>query len=296
IVSDPVWLSEFRVNRRLAARYRDGRALLAGDAAHVHSPVGGQGMNTGIQDAFNLGWKLALAAQSRAAPGLLDSYQAERRPVARRVLFGTNLATRLALARNPAARLARDLLAPLATRLPGFGEAAMSQISEVAISYRDGPLAGPACREDGTKRLPWPPRLGPLAPGDRAPQGVGRAYPTDAPTTLFGRYAWGGFTLVLFPDDRRVAGVADAAAFGQAAATDYAGLLHPTIVVREAPQFAPPDADLLLDADGEIHRLYDATAPRAWLVRPDGYLACCLQLGDAAALAAYLDRIVVPAG
>ncbi|HEX5498708.1 MAG TPA: hypothetical protein VFX03_05755, partial [Thermomicrobiales bacterium] len=169
-----------------------------------------------------------------------------------------------------------------------------SQISEVAISYRDGPLAGPACGEGGAKRLPWPPRLGALEPGDRAPQGVGRAFPTDAPATLFDRYAWGGFTLVLFPDDRRVAGLADAVAFGQTAAATYAGLLRSTIVVRAAPPFVAPGADLLLDADGEIHRLYDA-ASHAWLVRPDGYLACCLQIGDDAALAAYLDRIVAPA-
>src|SRR5581483_924341 len=248
-ISDPVWLSEFRVNRRLAARYRDGRAFLAGDAAHIHSPVGGQGMNTGIQDAFNLGWKLALAAHQQAAPGLLDSYQAERRPVARRVLFGTNAVTRLALADKPLLRAARDLIAPLAIRLPGVAGSAVRQISELAISYRDGPLAGPACSEAETpllRRRPGAPR-----PGDRAPDGAARTAPGDAPATLFERFAHGGFTLLLFPDGRRAAALTDAVAFGQSAATRYPGLLRATTIARRPSPFVAPDADILIDADGE---------------------------------------------
>ena len=90
-IGDPIWASAFRIQRRQADRYRPGPVFLAGDAAHVHSPVGGQGMNTGIQDAFNLGWKLALAVRGQAAPGLLDTYEAERHPIARGVLRGTDL-------------------------------------------------------------------------------------------------------------------------------------------------------------------------------------------------------------
>lgn len=83
---DPVWLTHFRLHHRQAATYRRGRIFLAGDAAHIHSPVGGQGMNTGIQDAWNLGWKLALVAAGRAPGDLLDTYQAERWPVGRNLL------------------------------------------------------------------------------------------------------------------------------------------------------------------------------------------------------------------
>lgn len=78
------WSSVFRISHRLAGNYGGGRVFLAGDAAHIHPPTGAQGMNTGIQDAYNLGWKLALAVQGRAADGLLDSYDAERRPIGRR--------------------------------------------------------------------------------------------------------------------------------------------------------------------------------------------------------------------
>ena len=96
-LSEPVWVSSFRIHRRVVDRFRSGNCLVAGDAAHIHSPAGGQGMNTGIQEACNLAWKLGLvhAGVARDPAGLLDSYGAERRPIALDVLRGTDLATRL---------------------------------------------------------------------------------------------------------------------------------------------------------------------------------------------------------
>jgi 2-polyprenyl-6-methoxyphenol hydroxylase-like FAD-dependent oxidoreductase len=92
---DPIWFSHYGDAARLADRYRDGRVLLAGDAAHIHYPAGGQGLNTGVQDAVNLGWKLAAAVRGDAPAGLLDSYGAERRPVGERVLHSTRAQTQL---------------------------------------------------------------------------------------------------------------------------------------------------------------------------------------------------------
>src|SRR5262249_36405719 len=86
------WFSTYRIQHRAAERFRDRRCFLLGDAAHVHSPMGGQGMNTGLQDAYNLAWKLALVVQGRAGDSLLDSYEAERIPVARRLLDTTDRA------------------------------------------------------------------------------------------------------------------------------------------------------------------------------------------------------------
>src|SRR5215469_3247924 len=88
-LGEPVWLSNFVVHHRMVSHYRKGRVFVAGDAAHIHSPAGGQGMNTGMQDAFNLGWKLALAVSGTAPEGLLDTYEAERLPVAQHVLKET---------------------------------------------------------------------------------------------------------------------------------------------------------------------------------------------------------------
>ncbi len=98
---DARWLARFKIHQRLADQYRTGRVLLAGDAAHLHSPLGGQGLNLGIQDAVNLGWKLAATLQGWAPAGLLDTYQAERRPQAQKILKATDHATRMATHRSP---------------------------------------------------------------------------------------------------------------------------------------------------------------------------------------------------
>ena len=112
-VHSPRWLSRFGDATRLAERYREGRVLLAGDAAHIHPPVGGQGLNLGIQDAFNLGWKLAAEVNGWAPDGLLDSYHTERHPVAADVLDNTRAQMEL-LSTEPGPRAVRRLLAELA--------------------------------------------------------------------------------------------------------------------------------------------------------------------------------------
>jgi 4,5-epoxidase len=149
------WTSSFRIHRRLAATYRRGRVLLAGDAAHIHSPIGGQGMNTGIGDAENLAWKLALVVTSRAGDGLLDSYQAERRRVAAGVLSATSRATNLLFSDGAFAQFLRDhLIVPLMDR-PFVQRTIAERSSQLLVSYRGGPLA----------RGRW--RLSGLRPGDR---------------------------------------------------------------------------------------------------------------------------------
>jgi 2-polyprenyl-6-methoxyphenol hydroxylase-like FAD-dependent oxidoreductase len=131
---DPRWMSRFQSDERQVPRYRDGRVLLAGDAAHVHSPAGGQGMNTGIQDAANLGWKLAATACGWAPPGLLDSYHAERHPVGRQVLRNSGALLRL-FTLPPALVGARNVLALAATRIPFLARRLAGEISAVSIRY-----------------------------------------------------------------------------------------------------------------------------------------------------------------
>ena len=115
-ISAPTWLSCFRVHRRSTRSYRSGRALLAGDAVHVHSPAGGQGMNTGMMDAHNLGWKLALVASGQAHHELLDTYGEERGPVAVSVLRLTHGLVRIGTLQSGFACTLRDNLLPLLTR------------------------------------------------------------------------------------------------------------------------------------------------------------------------------------
>jgi 2-polyprenyl-6-methoxyphenol hydroxylase-like FAD-dependent oxidoreductase len=135
------WTSSFRIHRRLADRYRRGRMLLAGDAAHIHSPLGGQGMNTGIGDAENLAWKLALVISGRADAALLDTYEAERRPIAKDVLKSTSGVTEFVVGQSWISRLLRDRVAiPLLNR-SWLQRLIAERASQLQVSYRHGPLA-----------------------------------------------------------------------------------------------------------------------------------------------------------
>lgn len=141
---DPHWLTTFDIHHAQVPRYRVGRVLLAGDAAHVHSPAGGQGMNTGMQDAFNLGWKLALVAGGTLAPTdaewLIDSYQAERHPVAARVItFSTGMTKVGTLDTGPGRFLRDHLLAAMSGLAPARARLA-AEIEETGVDYRGGPL------------------------------------------------------------------------------------------------------------------------------------------------------------
>jgi 2-polyprenyl-6-methoxyphenol hydroxylase-like FAD-dependent oxidoreductase len=135
------WISRFHSDERQAPHYRVGRVFLAGDAAHVHSPAGGQGMNTGIQDAANLGWKLAAAVQGWAPDGLLDTYEGERHPVGRLVLRSSGAIIRLAMVRSRVGRLTRNLFGGAALRLPPVARKAAGTISGIGIDYPGAPRA-----------------------------------------------------------------------------------------------------------------------------------------------------------
>jgi 2-polyprenyl-6-methoxyphenol hydroxylase-like FAD-dependent oxidoreductase len=157
---DPAWVTSFRVHRRLAETYRNGRILLAGDAAHVYSPFGGQGMNSGIGDAENLAWKLAMVINETAAPGLLDSYEAERRPVAAKAVRSRGAASKLVLGNHVFARLLRDrIVVPLMNK-PSMQRRVREQLSQLKVTYRNGPLGGRAHRWFSGQDM---------LPGDRVP-------------------------------------------------------------------------------------------------------------------------------
>jgi len=129
------WSTRFLSERRQARRYRVGRAFLAGDAAHVHSPMGAQGMNTGIGDAMNLGWKLAGAVRGWAPPGLLDSYQGERHRVGRQVLTLTDGFNRLVLGRSAVRRAVQARLVQLLVHLPPSRDFLTGRLTGLGISY-----------------------------------------------------------------------------------------------------------------------------------------------------------------
>ncbi|WP_017587712.1 FAD-dependent oxidoreductase [Nocardiopsis ganjiahuensis] len=158
-VLDATWASVFRIHRRLADSYRHGRVLIAGDAAHLHSPMGGQGMLTGIGDAENLAWKLALVLHGKADSALLDTYQDERRPLAETVLRTTTANSRLQLGEGAVLRYLREHVLLKLIDLPSVQRWATAAASQLGVSYRKGPLGG---------RRPLLPSRRP-EPGDRVP-------------------------------------------------------------------------------------------------------------------------------
>jgi 2-polyprenyl-6-methoxyphenol hydroxylase-like FAD-dependent oxidoreductase len=154
------WFSTYHVHHRVADHFRKGRAFLLGDAAHIHSPAGGQGMNTGIGDAINLAWKLAAVVAGRAPDGLLDSYEAERAPFARRLVATTDRAFSIATADGPVADIVRTRIAPLVlsgvVRIEAAREYLFRTVSQITLNYRGGPIStGQAGKVQGGDRLPW---------------------------------------------------------------------------------------------------------------------------------------------
>ncbi|GIJ50302.1 FAD-dependent oxidoreductase [Virgisporangium aliadipatigenens] len=134
-MGEPRWSTRFLSERRQAAKYRVGRVFLAGDAAHVHSPLGGQGMNTGIQDAMNLGWKLAAAVRGTAAAELLDTYESERHPVGEKVLALTDTFNRLVLGRSKLRNVAQAVVIRTVLRFHRTRLLMAERLSGIGIAY-----------------------------------------------------------------------------------------------------------------------------------------------------------------
>lgn len=264
-VSDPAWTAWFHISHRMVERYGSGRVYLAGDAAHIHSPAGGQGMNTGIQDAFNLGWKLALVARGLAAPRLLESYESERMPVARSVVNLTDRMTRAGTAQNPAAQHLRDWLAPVLTGIPFITEAMAGRMAEVSIDYRGGAWV----ENHG---------LGRVHAGDRAPDAVLYDRREKTERRVFELLKTPGFVLLAFE------GYGGAQA-GAGILRDLPGKVYR--VTRPGQEDAP---GALEDRDCQAHKRYGAGEEGLLvLIRPDGYVG--YRGENAAALSGYLERL-----
>jgi 2-polyprenyl-6-methoxyphenol hydroxylase-like FAD-dependent oxidoreductase len=192
-VSDPVWLSAFRINERKIGDYRSGHVFVAGDAAHVHSPAGGQGMNTGMQDAINLAWKLALVCRGTCPEGkLLDSYSVERSAVGAQVLAAAGRLTAVGVMKNHTAQAVRNLLAGFLFGLSPVRRAMAETMTEVSIGYAHSPLNGLVVRglggpTAGERAAPVAGQV-PVGAGD-APRFALFAAPGDAAAGLLRDFA-----------------------------------------------------------------------------------------------------------
>lgn len=261
------WSSVFRISHRIVDRYGDGRVFVAGDAAHIHPPTGAQGMNTGIQDAYNLAWKIALAADGRAADGLIESYNAERLPVGEDVV----------------GRTVRDAHDQYRTEEEDPATAILRE-GQLLVGYPDSPLNGQDVDGDLLSG-------GPL-PGQRAPdaRGLRRAAEAD-PLRLFELLRGADLVLLLYADGSvDDDGVQDleaiaAAARAQAPLTAYA-------VLEAGSDAVLTDLPAIEDRDGTFAAAYGASGACAYLIRPDGYVAYRAAPVDADRLLSHLGTLV----
>jgi 2-polyprenyl-6-methoxyphenol hydroxylase-like FAD-dependent oxidoreductase len=256
------WFSTYRIHHRRAARFRDGRAFLLGDAAHIHSPMGAQGMNTGLQDSYNLAWKLALVIARQADPALLDTYEAERIPVAERLLETTDRAFRLVVSKGKLAGLLRtrviaNVMAS-AMRRPRIARMAFRVVSQIGIAYPASPLS---------KALAEPAHGAPRA-GDRFPWLRLRFKPEEPVRDLFDMLDPVRFNLLAFGTS-----TAEVDAIG------LADLVRVHIV---------PIDDINA---GELARARIAQ-PSFYLLRPDGHVGLCGGILAATDVVSYLRENV----
>jgi len=269
---DPTLLAAFRCYLRSTATMRSGRVLIAGDAAHVHSPAGGQGLNTGLHDAFNLGWKLALVAHGEAPPALLDSYQAERVPIATSVLALTDGLVRTFSMPSRGKRFLRDQVLPIVIARPAAQRRYAKRLSQLSHTYRGGPLAAPARR----------PARGGIAPGDRLPA-VSGLERDGRPVCTLDLLSAPEHTLLILagtpadPEPVRAA---------IARLESWDRMVTTIVIGGEAI-----DSRSVVDPGLWVHRRYDALAGQLLLVRPDGYLATRAPLNRPDLLEPYLRGV-----
>ncbi|MEU4597427.1 FAD-dependent oxidoreductase [Nocardia sp. NPDC023988] len=260
-LSEPTWLSRYRFNARMVDRYRYGRVFLAGDAAHVHSPAGGQGMNTGIQDSYNLGWKLS-AVLAGADDALLDSYGLERIPVAAKVLAGSSRGFESVFGLRGVRRFLRDhVIFPLVKR-PAVMVKLLAKTDQLAVAYPDSPLT-----------LTDPSRRRGPRPGDRAPDARGTTI-DGTRARLFDITRGTHWTILGF-------GARTAAKLREFA--DEKDVL--TCLVVDS---ATCTDTVSVFVSVEARRLLHAKPGTLILIRPDGYIAA--RSTDSRVLADYLVR------
>lgn len=287
--SDPSWLARFRINQRKVKRYKHGRAILAGDAAHIHSPIGAQGMNTGIQDAFNLAWKLALVLTGRAPETLLESYDAEREPVGKALVQGTDRFTRIALLDHTLPVAVRDHVAPFVFSLPMTQHRLADAISEIALAYRQSPIV----HQEQAGVLNRLLHLEKLSAGDRAPDGLLLADQGSSQQRLFEMLHGTRHVLLVF------SGLSSSGS-GRNKWQEIYGIIAKgytdvvdayRIVANERTQQQEGTDGILDDPDGNLHQLYGFQDGGLVLIRPDGYIGFLSRTGSVEGLISYLEKL-----
>lgn len=277
---DPVWLAAFRIRDRVLEQYRSGRCLLAGDAAHVHSPVGGQGMNTGIQDAVNLGWKVAFHMRGVGSETLIESYSEERAAVGQKLVASTKRITDIMTAENHLLRMARNTIMRVALSTKKMKDGIAKGLAMISVNYRNVGIRG----ADAIPR-----RSGAIRSGDRLPlievasvDGVLSALDAELDPTKF--------TLLVLESP-------ETPDFPTAVKVMLAGIpesvreVVEVIAITTGSTEVGSDVRVFQDSTGVAGEMMGFRGHGAVLIRPDRYTALFMGALDAAALGKWFDSI-----
>lgn len=297
------WLAWFRIHRRSVGKYRVGRAFVAGDAAHIHSPVGGQGMNTGMQDGHNLAWKLAMVVRGEADEKLLDSYEEERHPIGQMLLKGTDMATKLAFLRNPVAKQVRNHMVSFLSQQDFFLQRLRSVGTMTAVNYRKSPIVGEyrdmadlqlhASEESERPSLPaWMEFARAPLSGDHAPDVV----LTDASGSQIRLYEImraARFNLLIFDGAATEEGYRKVEAIASTVKQSFGDLIKCHLIVSgdKVPASLKFEGNVYLDANHTAHDLYGAASEAQYLIRPDYYIGFRSQPANVEHLEKYLQKL-----
>lgn len=289
-LGEAVWLSRFSIQRRLAGRYRVNRVLLAGDACHIQSPVGAQGMNTGIADAFNLAWKVALFVQGVGGGELLDSYETERRPIAKTMLNGVDMVSRYSFARNFLVRGARDSVLKMIAKQPRVAARLLRRMSQLDVNYRNSAIVG-----SGTALFSPLGTEGPK-PGDRMPDALLKEMNSGESLRLqdFLRDPRHQLFIQLSSDLDHQEIVA-AFALADRVPSEFAEHVRTIVIIADGlpdalRQLSEFDVNILHDDDGGFCHRYGPAG--LWLMRPDGHLGYRAPISDSDQLLHYLRELL----
>ncbi|HEY9757323.1 MAG TPA: FAD-dependent monooxygenase [Oculatellaceae cyanobacterium] len=263
------WLSMHWVHCRQVQSYQQDRVFLAGDAAHVHSPASGQGMNLGIQDAFNLAWKLADFESNRVQVSVLESYSPERLKVGKEILRMTDFFTRINTERNAIAQQIRNTVGPILSQQEPIREHYRNAVMGLSVNYRDSPIV----EEHKRKTLNF--SAGPSA-GERAPYTVLHKELDSGHSSITADLQQGKHVLLLFAGNQTSADEwTQLSKIAHLVSQDYTESISP--IVFAPPSNLPGDSALVnhlrVDSNLAAHTKYNASHACAYLVRPDAYVA-----------------------
>lgn len=287
----PRWISVYRISTRIADAMRRGRIFLAGDAVHIHSPEGGQGMNAGVQDAVNLSWKLTAVVKGASSEELLTSYQEERLPVIRGIVKGTERAQQMIVLSKSLSIAARDFFASTLGHLEFFQKWLSRVFTATAFHYRHSSIVHDSF--SFAHRLAR--RLSPSGPqangarlraGEWAPEVTNLIRPDGGKTTLHTLLRNDLRSIVLLTPGQN-SGESDLRALKDLRdelLRDFPSLLDPQLITPF------PSSDSIHDANGDFHHVYCAKNRSLFLIRPDGFFGFISQPLNSKALRAYLHK------